>query len=111
MRKLFLAFLLSRMIRVYFAYKQCLQVADSAEGGQRHAVLHDFCMIIPHSSLIILAGLISMPFGAGWRGAILASTGAVELAVSIKSLQEFQAEKKSTPYTAASAGELRGSTL
>lgn len=45
-----------------------------------------------------------MPFGAGWKGAILASTGAAELAISIKSLQEFQAEKKSTPYTVASAG-------
>ncbi len=76
-----------------------------AEAGERHAVLHDFCMIIPYSSLIVMAGLVSIPFGAGWRGAILASTGAVELALSIKSLQEFQAEKKSTPYTVASAGK------
>lgn len=82
-----------------------MQASSSEAIGVRHAVLHDFCMIIPYSGLIIIAGLASMPFGAGWRGGILAATGAVELALSIKSLKMFQEEKKSTPYTIASAGE------
>lgn len=83
-----------------------VQVACSLSSEDRHAVLHDFCMTIPYSILIVIAGLISIPFGAGWKGAILTSVGALELAVSTKSLSSFQAEKKSTPYTATSACEL-----
>ena len=61
-------------------------------------------MIIPYSGIVILAGVVSMPFGAGWKGALLAGMGGVELTLAIKSLNSFQAEKKSTPYTAACTG-------
>ena len=76
------------------------------ESEGRHAFLHDFCMIIPYSGIVVLAGLVSIPFGSGWRGVLLAAAGALELAISVKSLKQFQEEKKSTPYTLMSAGML-----
>ncbi len=82
----------------------CLQGDSYASTEGRHAVLHDFCMIIPYSMLIILAGLVTIPFGAKGKGIILAGVGAAELALSCLSLTRFQARQSSTPFTAASTG-------
>jgi hypothetical protein len=71
-------------------------------------VLHDFCMIIPFSMLIILAGLVTIPLGAGGRGVILAAVGGVELGLSCMSLTRFQARESSTPFTIGSTGVLLG---
>jgi hypothetical protein len=70
-------------------------------------MLHDFCMIIPFSILIVLAGLITIPFGAGVKGVILAAVGCVELGLSSMSLRKFQARESSAPFTAGSTGPLR----
>jgi len=64
-------------------------------------------MIIPFSILIILAGLVSIPYGAGGRGVLLVAVGVVELLLSSKSLSNFQARKSSTPFTAGSTGPPR----
>jgi len=86
----------------------CLQADSYSSPESRHAVLHDFCMIIPYSILVILAGLITIPFGAGGRGFILAAVGGVELGLSCISLTRFQAQQSSTPFTAGSAGLILG---
>ena len=70
----------------------------------RHAILHDFCMIIPYSCIVAAAGLLSIPFGNGWKGLLLAMFGAVELALTITSLKRWRTGASNMPLTAASAG-------
>lgn len=85
--------------------------ASSVESEGRHAILHDFCMIIPYSSIVFLAGIVSLFFGTGWKGVALAAAGAVELWLTLQSLKLWRVGAEHRLYTTITAGEDSSSLL
>ena len=76
------------------------------EPVRRSAVLHDFCMIIPYSLVVIVGSLLSIALGTGQRGLLFALAGALQLFLTIQSLKRWQKRKNHLDFTAASAGIL-----
>lgn len=74
------------------------------EPPQRHAVLHDFCMVIPYGVLMILAGLLSLAFKSGIMGLGIAAVGAVQLLLAVLSLGSWRKGNPSTLFTVGAGG-------
>ncbi len=73
--------------------------------GYRHAILHDFCMGIPYGSIVLAAGLVSLIFGSGKQGIAFAIGGSGILGAAFFSLVQWRAQRPSTIFTLASAGD------
>ena len=70
----------------------------------RHAALHDFCMCIPYSAILLAGGLVSLGTGGGSAGAALCLFGCVHSLLAVLSLRAWKRGASSAPYTALSAG-------
>lgn len=80
-------------------------IPDSHEG---HAFLHDFCMAIPYGMGMAVVGLVSLFFGAGSNGFLVAGLAAALLALTFLSLIQWRAQRPSKVLTLAQAGECWG---
>lgn len=76
-------------------------IPDSHEG---HAFLHDFCMAIPYGMGMAVVGLVSLFFGAGSNGFLVAGLAAALLALTFLSLIQWRARRPSKVLTLAQAG-------
>lgn len=74
------------------------------EPPPRHAVLHDFCMVIPYGALMVLAGLLSLAFKSGAVGLRVAAVGVLQLLLATLSLGSWRKGKPSTVYTLTAGG-------
>ena len=90
-----------------------VRLADSGEAahGGRHAVLHDFCMVIPYSAVIAAAGLVTLVFGSRTAGVQLLLGGAVMGAAAASSLSRWKKQLPSRLVTTFAAGVNPSSTL
>jgi hypothetical protein len=79
---------------------------EHAEPHKRHAVLHDFCMVIPYGAIMVAAGLISLAFKSGTRGMLIAAIGTLQLLLAVKSLGNWRKGQASTICTAVAGGVL-----
>lgn len=71
--------------------------------GQRHAVLHDFCMCIPYGAVIGTLGLVAVLLKMTKFGALLIAIGIVEMFLSSMSLKRWKARKGGSLITLLSA--------
>ncbi|KAK9796308.1 hypothetical protein WJX73_000813 [Symbiochloris irregularis] len=69
-----------------------------------YAILHDFCMSIPYGTVVAVTGVVAWATGSTTPGVALLSAGVLVCGFAALSLQCYQAGKKSTPFTVASAG-------
>ena len=77
--------------------------SDAAHGG-RHAILHDFCMVIPYSAIIAAAGLVTLVFGSRSAGVQLLLGGVVMGAAAFSSLRRWKRQLPSRLVTTFAAG-------
>ena len=88
--------------------------ADSVSGAShsgRHAVLHDFCMVIPFSAIVAAAGLATLLLGSRQVGLQLLVAGAVLGAAAASSLSRWKKGLSSRSVTSLAAGGCRTSKL
>ena len=76
----------------------------SASHSGRHAVLHDFCMVIPFSVIIFAVGLVTVLVGSRSAGLQLLVGGAVMGAAAASSLSRWKKGLSSRPVTVPAAG-------
>lgn len=69
-----------------------------------HAILHDFCMIIPYGLIMALAGIFALCFKGFSTGATLLGAGVLAELLAVLSLRSWQQHKGSQLFTAATAG-------
>ena len=81
-------------------------IPDSGEASHsgRHAVLHDFCMLIPYSAVIAAAGLVTLLLGSRTVGVQLLLGGAVMAAAAASSLSRWKRKLPSRFVTTFAAG-------
>ena len=86
------------------------KAADTASGeaphSGRHAVLHDFCMLIPYSAIIAAAGLVTLVFGSRTAGVQLLLGSAVMGAAAGSSLSRWKKQLPSRFLSTFAAGEI-----
>ncbi|KAF5827634.1 hypothetical protein DUNSADRAFT_328 [Dunaliella salina] len=90
---------------------QAAELPESQEEGEEsdshagHAILHDFCMMIPYGMLALLASLVMFFAPAPLRTLALplAGAGGTALGTSVLSLQRWRQGLQSAPLTLATA--------
>jgi hypothetical protein len=68
-------------------------------------VLHDFCMTLPYSATMVVAGAATALFASTQLGLQLLAAGAIAAASSYLSLKSWKAGGASTLQTLVSAGK------
>eukprot|EP00200_Dunaliella_tertiolecta_P002886 CAMPEP_0202349894 /NCGR_PEP_ID=MMETSP1126-20121109/7189_1 /ASSEMBLY_ACC=CAM_ASM_000457 /TAXON_ID=3047 /ORGANISM="Dunaliella tertiolecta, Strain CCMP1320" /LENGTH=230 /DNA_ID=CAMNT_0048941767 /DNA_START=100 /DNA_END=791 /DNA_ORIENTATION=+ len=83
---------------------------EESDDHAGHAILHDFCMMIPYGTLAILASLVMFFAAAPLRmlALPLAAAGSTALATSVLSLQRWRQGLQSAPLTLATAASSGG---
>eukprot|EP01026_Neomeris_dumetosa_P018146 TRINITY_DN17102_c0_g1_i1.p1 TRINITY_DN17102_c0_g1~~TRINITY_DN17102_c0_g1_i1.p1 ORF type:complete len:216 (-),score=33.71 TRINITY_DN17102_c0_g1_i1:183-830(-) len=78
-----------------------VQASSETQVGSdgRHAILHDFCMMIPYGLIAALCGLISLLFQGGEAALIVTGCGVGVLLMSFASLAVWRRGESSIPYT------------
>ena len=71
-----------------------------------YAKMHDFCMTIPFGGATAVAGSVSLLFGSGRVGGLIALSGVALCACAFLSLRAWKGGSSSVKYTAASGGML-----
>ncbi|KAL6782455.1 FAX1 [Auxenochlorella protothecoides x Auxenochlorella symbiontica] len=61
----------------------------------RHAVLHDFCMVLPAGGLLLAAGVAGLLAGSGRGAAVVAWGGVAELLLAAMSLKAWKKGRRS----------------
>lgn len=83
-------------------------MAPLAAVGGRHAVLHDFCMVLPAGTALVGCGLLGLALGGGKVAGATAALGAVQVGLGQKSLKCWRAGDKGSVYTLLEAGTCLG---
>lgn len=74
-------------------------------GGGGHAILHDFCLVIPYGLLLVLVGLIGVATpGAVKFGWLTAAAGLAQMFLSSKSLGSWKAGGNHRIFTSLCLG-------
>lgn len=74
-------------------------------GGRGHAILHDFCLVIPYGLLLVLVGLIGVATpGAVKFGWLTAAAGLAQMFLSSKSLGSWKAGGNHRIFTSLCLG-------
>jgi hypothetical protein len=82
---------------------------DAPAGRRRgHAVLHDFCLVLPFGALLAVGGLAAAALGAGHLALGVAAAGAATLLLANLSLRAWRAGRSAAPFTLASAALAEG---
>lgn len=94
--------------------QQARQTVVCGAGGltpTRHAVLHDFCMVLPAGGLLLAAGVAGLLAGSGRGAAVVAWGGVAELLLAAMSLKAWKKGRRSVgaAITSLQTGALRKS--